>query len=331
MNRTRFTIAVTAAFSLLALMPVQAEKVLKTPKTPEQVQKYERLHSSAPTPVAQAPRASQTRSSTVSPQPYTRGGSDSTVTRRPGSTPSPQRSYGSGGDITVINPNRPGSPISQQPYRRGEDHGGYSYNGGGRAYSVPHHDGHDYGYYDNDYHHDNDWWFGGWGWGPSWGFGFGYRDPWGPDVIAVPYPVQGPTVYYPYPQVEYVPQQYPVPVTAEAAPATPPEQLPLLGCDIVAGDGTFLGVVDKEYNSPQSIANRDGKFGSRTSEQSIWNPNSPYGSPNGKFSPWNDNAEQPPMLTWHGAFKGYLTRNPKIEPRVSPDALAGVIEAAPWR
>jgi hypothetical protein len=329
MNKTRFSIALAAVFGLIALAPVQAQK---TPKTPEQIQKYERLHSSTPAPApVQSSSSARSSGSTVSSQPYTRQGSDTAVIRRPGSTAGPQ-SYGHPGDTTVINPNRPGSTISPQPYRR--DGGGdrYHYEGSGRAYSVPQrqYDGHDHDYYGHDTH-DNDFWFGGWGWGPSWGLGFGYRDPFGPDVIAVPYPVPGPTVYYPAPQVEYVPQPYPVPGTTEVVPVTPPEQLPLLGCDIVAGDGTFLGVIDKEYNSPQSIANRDGKFGSRTSAQSIWNPNSAYGSPTGEYSPWNENAEQPPMLAWHGAFKGYLTRNPRVELRVSPDALAEVIETAPWR
>ena len=324
MNRRHFGVALGALFCLMAVLPAQAQKTPKTPKipkTPAQIQKFERLHPTTPTSVqTRAPQP------TVSAQPYTRSGSDVTVMRRPGRQ---------GGDTTVINPSRPGSTISPEPYRRGTggEHGGYRYEGSGRAYSVPeHHDGHDYDHHGH-YDHDNDWWFGGWGWGPSWGWGlgFGYRDPWGPDVITVPYPVQGPTVYYPYPQTEYVPQPYPAPGTTQVVPVTPPEQLPLLGCDIVAGDGTFLGVIDKEYNSPQSISNRDGKFGSRTSAQSIWNPNSPYGSPTGRYSPWNENAEQPPMLSWHGAFKGYLTRNPRIEPRVSPDALAEVIEAAPWR
>lgn len=275
--------------------------------------------------------SSSTRSSgsTVSSQPYTRQGSDTTVIRRPGSTARP-RTSGRPGDTTVINPNRPGSTISPQPYRRDGNRDRYRYEGSGRAYSVPraHHDGRG-DHYRYDYHDDYYWY--GYGWGPTWGLGFGYRDPFGPDVIAVPYPVPGPTVYYPYPQVEYVPQPYPVPGTTEVVPVTPPEQLPLLGCDIVAGDGTFLGVIDKEYDSAQSIANRQGQFGSRTSATSIWNPGSPYGSPTGRYSPWDENAEQPPMLTWHGAFKGYLTRNPRIEPRVSPDTLAEVIEAAPWR
>lgn len=258
------------------------------------------------------------------------GGGRPPSTRPPSGNTDPGVIHNSGGSV----PNRPGSflphhngsGLSTTPYTRPNwpDYH-YSYPDPGRAYGhrppppppAPRHDSY---------------WWGGWGWGPRWSVGFGYVSPW-PNEVYVPYPVPGPTVYYPVPTPEVV--TVPTPVPAETAPAaTPapnPADLPLLGCDIVAGDGKFIGTIDREYDSPQSIANRNSDFGNPASELSLWNPKSLYGSPTSDYSPWNPKAKYPPMLSWHGAFKGYLTTNPEVTPAISPEVLSTTIQASPWR
>jgi hypothetical protein len=271
---------------------------------------------SAPAPASRPPRPAGGGSGHAGP--------DAGVIHRPGSLPPPSH--------------RP--DVSPQPYNRNDwQSNHFSYPDPGRAYSQPplpprpqpRWDARPFRD-DHRWSHDDHFWSGGWIWGPSWEFDFGYSRPYPRDVLVpVPYPVPGPTEYYPVPSTDYAPQYVPAPVPADGTPAAAPEDLPLLGCDIVAADGAFLGVIDREYDSPQSVANRNSAFGNPASPTSIWNPKSEYGSPTGQYSPWNPQAQTPPMLSWHGAFKSYLTTNPDIKPAIDPGTLSEAIQATPWR
>lgn len=260
-------------------------------------------------------------------------------------TPRPPQSHPGGGsghggsDQGVIHrpdpvrpPHRPN--VSPQPYRRDDwQPDRFSYPTPGRAYSQPPPRRPNW---DGRRDHDDHFWSGGWGWGSSWDWNFGYRSPFRREVLVpVPYPVPGPTVYYPAPSSEYGPdygpEYVPAPLPADGLTTAAPEDLPLLGCDIVAGDGKFLGVIDREYDSPQSIANRNSDFGNPASPLSLWNPKGAYGSPTSQYSPWNPEAQSPPMLSWHGVFKAYLSTNPQVKPAIDPASLSEVIKASPWR
>ena len=90
-------------------------------------------------------------------------------------------------------------------------------------------------------------------------------------------------------------------------------------------------VIDRDYDSPESIGNRRGEFGSPYSQMSIWNPEGPYGSPVAPYSPWNRDSYRPPILYWHGVFRGYLTCNSDFEPAISPVSLPKHLWISPWR
>jgi hypothetical protein len=94
----------------------------------------------------------------------------------------------------------------------------------------------------------------------------------------------------------------------------------VLGAEIWAADGTFLGIVS--YNDRfDSIANEDGPHGSRYSVYSIWNANSEYGAPYGPMSAWDPQTPTPPRLFKNGEFICYVTTNNDLHPRIGPRAL----------
>lgn len=291
-------------------------KVPKTPKTEAQIESYARNH---PDPATPSDPGGRRPGSSVYGSPYTRA---------------PWEYSNPGADLShrPYQPSRPSTRIDDD-----RDRWRYAYPEPRRAYAYPprsnwnsHHR------YDDDRRHAWAWQWGpslGWSSGWGWDWGLGYFTP-APYVVAVPYAV--PASEPAYDTYEETPAaRYYVPAigspTQGPVGSTPPEKLPLLGCDILAGDRTFLGVIDREYDSAESIANHEGRFGSPKSPASIWNPDTAYGSPTGLYSPWNPECSRPPMLTWHGAFKGYLTNNPAISPAISPDVLAKEIQASPWR
>lgn len=95
----------------------------------------------------------------------------------------------------------------------------------------------------------------------------------------------------------------------------------LIGCRIIAPDGTYLGVVVADTVDPQSIINVFGKYGSENSSTSIFNTASSYGGTNGIFSPYNDLSPSPPAMYKDGKFVNYLTDNDNFRPRTSPQDL----------
>ena len=316
MNRTAWTSIFIIALCGLVLTTGWAAKTPKTPKTPQEIANYKRNHPEA------AQRPTPSRPNPVSAVPYTRPGAHTPggqVNRPPSNTTPqsrPDRPSNGGGqriddDHSNWNypPRRPGEPDRAYPDRR--------WDGRNDNHGRNDHDGRN----DNHGRHDNN---GGYC-GPNY--------PLPVYIPELPVYVPGPR-YIPAPRPRYgegyayYPQSY--------GPWNMPDcgdiaRIPLLGCEIIAADGTFLGVIDRAYNSPESIANRDSAYGSPYSRLSIWNPEGPYGSPDGPYSPWNRNSYRPPVLYWHGEFRGYLSINPDMQPKVSPALLPDHIKASPWR
>lgn len=122
----------------------------------------------------------------------------------------------------------------------------------------------------------------------------------------------------------YDPREQDVP-RGRKAPA-----LPLLGAVIVASDDTFLGVVSRDTHDPESIANDRGRFGDPDSYYSVWNFGGRYGTKYGNDSPWNPRATRPPKLFIGHSFRGYLSTNPDLDPRINPYWLIKHLDISPW-
>lgn len=104
-------------------------------------------------------------------------------------------------------------------------------------------------------------------------------------------------------------------------PSTPPGPHLLgriLGAEIWAADGVFLGVVDPDSKHEDSICNPEGAYGNFGSPTSILNPRGLYGAGRGPLSCWDPDTLTPPRLFWHGRFVGYLTTNRTLYPRTDP-------------
>lgn len=316
-------------------------KVPKTPKTAEQIAKWAANHPAEAAARASAQAAGRPGGAPtvqpsrppvgVSAEPYRRDG-------RPGGAVVPQAltypQHGGGNDPGVIR-------RDDTPRRDGH----YQYVGNpaesGRAYELPGRPGGN---------HNGPGGYGNHG-GPG-GHPGGHGGPPPCPAYAPPPVYVSQTVYVPQPV--YVPE--PVWVSGArfllaprprcgGAPAYYPEyerpfaspyrhdinSMPLLGSEIIAADGAFLGVIDRDYDSRESIANRNSAFGDPYSPVSIWNPEGPYGSPTAPLSPWNRYSFRPPVLYWHGVFRGYLSTNPEMQPKVSPDSLTKHIWVSPWR
>jgi hypothetical protein len=124
-----------------------------------------------------------------------------------------------------------------------------------------------------------------------------------------------------------VPAPEPVGPPAPYIPAPGETPLPLLGSVIVASDNTYLGVISTDPNDPDSVANPNGQFGDPTSPDSIWNPDGRFGSQSQDDSPWCDWATRPPQLFLDGRFRGYLSTNELVYPRIDPYWLANYLGA----
>ncbi len=93
----------------------------------------------------------------------------------------------------------------------------------------------------------------------------------------------------------------------------------LLGSELIAGDGIFLGVVSKNRLDPNSLGNSFGNFGNRYSSTSIFNPYSQYGNKFSIYSPFNELSTAPPVFIKHGRELGKLTVNSHISNRIDPE------------
>ncbi|MDP1678470.1 MAG: hypothetical protein Q8L88_16560 [Bacteroidota bacterium] len=110
-------------------------------------------------------------------------------------------------------------------------------------------------------------------------------------------------------------------VGAGGDPLEKNEFFQILGCRIIAPDGTYLGMVLADTANPQSIANTWGQYGFNQSQTSIFNSTIPYGGENGLFSPFNPESPSPPSIYKDGKFYSYFTENENFRPRLSPRLL----------
>jgi hypothetical protein len=93
----------------------------------------------------------------------------------------------------------------------------------------------------------------------------------------------------------------------------------LLGSQLIAGDGVFLGVVSKNRMDSNSLGNSFGSFGNRYSATSIFNPYSQYGNKYSVYSPFNKYSTTPPVFIKNGRELGKLTVNTNISQRIDPE------------
>jgi len=95
----------------------------------------------------------------------------------------------------------------------------------------------------------------------------------------------------------------------------------LAGAAIVAGDGTFLGILSRHAGTTDSIAERSGPYGDPASELSIFNPTGPYGSPDSPLSPYHPDPDIPPRLERDDEVLGVLSANVRLPDRVDPNEV----------
>lgn len=96
------------------------------------------------------------------------------------------------------------------------------------------------------------------------------------------------------------------------------------GCQVVASDGQFLGIITKTP-SADSIGNTIGRFGSTISPTSVFNTIGEYGSSISPQSAFNTIAANPPQILCGSRLAGYLTVNTIKFPRLDPRALSAWI------
>ena len=70
----------------------------------------------------------------------------------------------------------------------------------------------------------------------------------------------------------------------------------------------YLGCLNCDSYSPNSIWNSYGNYGNNYSNLSIWNDYGTYGNSYSNYSPWNSSASYPPVIVdKQGNFYGYFT------------------------
>lgn len=95
----------------------------------------------------------------------------------------------------------------------------------------------------------------------------------------------------------------------------------LEGAQIIAQDGTFLGVITEDAYQQQSIFYKYGPYGSEDRMASIWNKYSTYGAKTSDLSPFSKRATKPPRVMKNGDCIGYLTISPTCTQRIHPRVL----------
>lgn len=83
----------------------------------------------------------------------------------------------------------------------------------------------------------------------------------------------------------------------------------------------FLGCLDCDSQTPNSIWSPLSDYGSLHNSKSIWNERGLYGSVKSNYSPYNPKAKYPPrVIDGNGKLLGYLTVN-----KANPYRLEGSI------
>ena len=89
----------------------------------------------------------------------------------------------------------------------------------------------------------------------------------------------------------------------------------------------YLGCLNCNKYSDQSIWNAYGDFGSKYSSKSIWNKYGTYGGEYSSYSPFNKYAANPPVLVdKDGNFYGYFTANAYASKRTNSKLALLIIE-----
>ncbi|RHJ76377.1 hypothetical protein [Parabacteroides sp. AM08-6] len=84
----------------------------------------------------------------------------------------------------------------------------------------------------------------------------------------------------------------------------------------------FLGCINCNGYSSNSVWNEYSNYGNSYNSKSIWNEYGTYGNEYSDYSPWNPYATHPPVVVDRdGNFYGYLTTN-KYHPKRATFKLA---------
>jgi hypothetical protein len=96
---------------------------------------------------------------------------------------------------------------------------------------------------------------------------------------------------------------------------------------IFSNDGkTYLGSLDRNKYSADSIFNVYGTYGGKYSATSIWNNYGLYGDKYAATSAMNKYATDPPLLAYRGSVIGYVTVNTNNPYGVSPYILYSLVK-----
>ena len=91
----------------------------------------------------------------------------------------------------------------------------------------------------------------------------------------------------------------------------------LIDMKIYSNDKTFLGKIDFNKYSQDSLANKYGTYGSQYSQNSIFNKYGPYGSPYSDYSLLNPYSTTPPqIIDSNNQIVGVLTANKFLHNRI---------------
>ena len=93
------------------------------------------------------------------------------------------------------------------------------------------------------------------------------------------------------------------------------------GSYLQAQDGQYLGTITNNIYDRSSILNEYGPYGSGYSPTSIFNPYSKYGSEYGQHSINNTYCSKPPKLFIKGIFKGFVSVNNYVRPKIPTEAF----------
>jgi hypothetical protein len=89
----------------------------------------------------------------------------------------------------------------------------------------------------------------------------------------------------------------------------------------------YLGCLNCESITSDSVCNEFGDYGSEVSADSIWNPFSPFGDASSSVSPWNELGTRAPAIRdASGNFYGYLSRNVSHGRRTDVKALQALLD-----
>jgi hypothetical protein len=110
-------------------------------------------------------------------------------------------------------------------------------------------------------------------------------------------------------------------------PAAP---MPLLGSQIIGYGNVFLGVISPSRQQVDSISNPYGRYGDLRSSLCIFNPQTRWGDEHSPYGIWSTTATHPPRVYYGNHFRGYLTRNPCLEPRINPYWLINHLQLDLW-